>query len=49
MVYALQKFIHYSLGKIFKMFTDHYAVRYLVNKTSVGGNNMHMFVVISGV
>jgi hypothetical protein len=37
MVYALQKFIHYLLGKHFKMFTDHSTLRYLVNKTVLGG------------
>ena len=37
MVYALQKFRHYLLGKHFKMFTDHYALKYLVNKPMLGG------------
>ena len=37
MVYALQKFIHYLLGGHFKMFTDHYALKYLVNKPVLGG------------
>jgi hypothetical protein len=37
MVYALQKFRHYLLGKHFKMFTDHSALRYLVNKPLLGG------------
>ena len=31
MVYALQKFKHYLLGSHFKMFTDHSALKYLVN------------------
>jgi hypothetical protein len=37
MVYALQKFRHYLLGKHFKMFTDHSAMKYLVNKPVLGG------------
>jgi hypothetical protein len=37
MVYALQKFTHYLLGKHFKMFTDHSALKYLVNKLVLGG------------
>jgi hypothetical protein len=37
MVYALQKFRHYLLGKHFKMFTDHFSLKYLVNKTVLGG------------
>jgi hypothetical protein len=37
MVYALQKFRHYLLGKHFKMFTDHSALKYLVNKLVLEG------------
>jgi hypothetical protein len=37
MVYALQKFKHYVLGKHFKMFTDHSSLKYLVNKLVLGG------------
>ena len=37
MVYALQKFYHYFLGGHFKMFTDHSALKYLVNKPMLGG------------
>jgi hypothetical protein len=37
MVYALQKFHHYLLGGHFKMFTDHSALKYLVNKPILGG------------
>ena len=37
MVYALQKFRHYLLGGHFKMFTDHFALKYLVNKSVLGG------------
>jgi hypothetical protein len=32
MVYALQKFCHYLFGGHFKMFTNHSALKYLVNK-----------------
>ena len=37
MVYALQKFRNYLLGSHFKMFTDHSALKYLVNKHVLGG------------
>ena len=37
MVYALQKFRHYLLGVQFKIFIDHLALKYLVNKTMLGG------------
>jgi hypothetical protein len=37
MVYALQKFRHYLLRGHFKMFIDHYALKYLVNKPVLGG------------
>jgi hypothetical protein len=37
MVYTLQKFRHYLLGNHFKMFTDHSSLKYLVNKTMLGG------------
>jgi hypothetical protein len=37
MVYALLKIKHYLLGKHFKMFTYHSALKYLVNKTVLGG------------
>ena len=36
-VYALQKFRYYLLGGHFKMFTDHSALKYLVNKPVLGG------------
>jgi hypothetical protein len=32
MIYGLQKFRHYFLGSHFKFFTDHSALKYLVNK-----------------
>ena len=38
MVYALQKFRHYLLGGHFKMYTNHSALKYLVNKPMLGGN-----------
>jgi hypothetical protein len=37
MVYALQNLRHYILGKHFKIFIDHSALKYLVNKTMLGG------------
>ena len=37
-VYALQKFRHCLLGGHFKMYTDHSALKYLVNKPALGGN-----------
>jgi hypothetical protein len=37
MVYALQTFRQYLLGGQFKMFTDHSALKYLVNKPVLGG------------
>jgi hypothetical protein len=38
MVYALEKFRHYLLESHFKMYMNHYALRYLVNKpVLVGG------------
>jgi hypothetical protein len=37
MIYALQKFIHYLLGSYFKFFTDHSALKYLVNKPILEG------------
>ena len=35
-VYSLQKFMIYLLGDHFKMFTDHYALQYLVNNPMLG-------------
>jgi hypothetical protein len=37
MVYALQKFRNYLLGKHFNMFTYHSTLKYLVIKTMLGG------------
>ena len=37
MVYVLQKFRHYLLGRHFNMFTDHSDVKYLVNNPVLGG------------
>jgi hypothetical protein len=37
MVYVLQKFMHYLLGKHFNMFTYHSARKYLVNIPMLGG------------
>jgi hypothetical protein len=44
MVYVLQKFRHYLLGSHFKMYTDHYALRYLVNKLVLGGRICKWFM-----
>jgi hypothetical protein len=41
MVYALQKFIHYLLGKHFKIFTDHSALKHLFNKPVLGGKSVN--------
>ena len=38
MVYALQKYRHYLLRGHFKMYTDHFALKYLVNKPMLGGH-----------
>jgi hypothetical protein len=37
MLYVLQKFRHYLLSKHFNMFTDHLELKYLVNKSVLGG------------
>lgn len=37
MMYVLQKFRHYLLGKHFKMHIDHSALKYLVNNPVLGG------------
>eukprot|EP00253_Pinus_taeda_P006350 PITA_06350 len=37
MVYALRNFRHYLLGGHFKMYTDHSALKYLVNNPVLGG------------
>jgi hypothetical protein len=47
MVYALQKFRHYLLGKHFKMFTYHSALKYLVNKPVLWGENLSLVTTIS--
>jgi len=40
MVYMLQNFKHYLLGGNFKMYIDHCALKYLVNKLVFGGEDM---------
>jgi hypothetical protein len=37
MVYALHKFRHYLLESHFKMYTNHFSLKYLVNKPELGG------------
>lgn len=38
MVYALQRYWHYLLGGHFKMYIDHCALKYLVNKPVLGAH-----------
>ena len=38
MVYALQIFRHYLMGGHFKIYTDHYPLKYLFNKPMLEGN-----------
>ena len=49
MVYSLQKFQHYLLGGHFKMFTDHFVLKYLVNKPVFGGEDLLMVVTLLAV
>jgi hypothetical protein len=51
MVYALQNFRHYLLGKHFKMFIDHSSLKYLVNKLMLGGGgeNLSMVTTVSRI
>jgi hypothetical protein len=49
MVYALQKFRHYLLGKHFKMFIDHSTLKYLVKNPVLGGENLSMVTAISKI
>ena len=43
MVYVLQKFHHYLLGVHVKMFTNHTALKYLVNNPMLGGISFNGF------
>lgn len=43
MVYILQKIIHYLLGRHFEMYTDHSVLKYLVNKSVLGGRYAYAF------
>jgi len=45
MVYALQKFRNYLLGSHFNMYTNHYALRYLINNPMLEEENMQMVVI----
>ena len=49
MVYALQKFIHYLLGGHFKMYTNHSALKYLVNKLVVFGGVLPLASPLTGI
>lgn len=40
MVYTLQKYCHYLLEGHFKMYTDHSMLKYLMNKTVLGGGHI---------
>ena len=44
MVYALQNFWHYLLGRHFKTFTDHSALQYLVNNPVLAGRIYRWFL-----
>jgi hypothetical protein len=41
MVYVFQKFHHYLLGNPFKLFTIHSTLKYLVDKSMLGGMIFH--------
>jgi hypothetical protein len=43
-IYALQKFRHYLLGSHFKFFTDHYTLKYLINKHVLEGRICRWFL-----
>jgi hypothetical protein len=43
-IYALQNFRHYLLGSHFKFFTDHSALKYLVNKPVLEGRICQWFL-----
>ena len=49
MVCALQKFRHYLPGGHFKMFTYHFALKYLVNKPVLESEDMLLVTSILGV
>jgi len=48
MVYALQKFRHYLLGGHFKMYMDHSALKYLVNKPVLWGRIFRWLLLFQG-
>ena len=45
MVYALQNFRNYLLGSHFKMFIDHSALKYMVNKSVLEGKICHWLLI----
>jgi hypothetical protein len=49
MVYALQKYRHYLLGKHFKMFTDHSTLKYLVNRPVFGGESVNGYCYLNNL
>lgn len=44
MVYTLQKFRNCLLGSLFKMYIDHSALKYLINKLVLGGQTCRWFL-----
>jgi hypothetical protein len=48
MVYAPQKFRHYLLGGHLKMFTNHSVLKYLVNKSVLGGSIWRWILLFQG-
>jgi len=48
MVYVLQTFYHYLFKAHFKMYIDHSALKYLVNKPVLGGNIFRWLLHIQG-
>jgi hypothetical protein len=48
MLYALYKFRHYLLGSHFNVYRP-FSTKILSEQNSVGGENMHMVVVVLGI
>jgi len=49
MVYTLHKYHHYLLDGHFKMYTDHSTLKYVVNKSVLGGVHLWMVVTVSRI
>ena len=41
MVYCIQKYRHYSLGSHFKLYTNHYFLKHLINNPTLGDIIFH--------